>query len=127
VINLFKVFRSFKYAWAGARLLFKHENNAKVHLLAALVVILTGFWLNISGIEWGVVCLAIGCVWAAEAFNTALEKLCDWLQPEQHPVVKIIKDLSAAAVFFVAMAAAMAGLIIFLPKIWVIFVSQNAF
>jgi diacylglycerol kinase len=121
VINLFKVLKSFRYAWEGVEFLFQNENNAKVHLLAALVVVLAGFGFNITGIEWAVVSVAVGSVWAAEAFNTALEKLCDWLQPGPHPTVKTIKDLSAAAVFFVAIAAAVAGMVIFLPKIWTLF------
>lgn len=118
MIKLHKTLKSFGYAFAGLRVFFLHENNARVHLLAALAAILVGFWLQISSIEWALVLLSIGSVWAAEAFNTALEKLCDLVEPDIHPRIKIIKDLAAAAVFFTAVMAACIGIIIFLPKIW---------
>ncbi len=55
-------------------------------------------------------------VFAAETVNTAIEKLCDKLQPQQDPAIKTIKDLAAASVLFVVIGAISAGLIIFLPK-----------
>ncbi len=116
MININKTLRSFKFALSGILYLFKHENNARVHLLAAVVATGLGFWFKISSTEWCFVVLAIGLVSAAEAFNSALEKLCDMVEPEQHPQIKIIKDVAAGAVLLTALAAAIIGFIVFENK-----------
>jgi diacylglycerol kinase (ATP) len=45
---------------------------------------------------------------AIEFLNTAIERLCDHIQPEKHDAIRITKDLGSAAVFF---AILLAGLI----------------
>ena len=57
----------------------------------------------------------------AEMFNTALEKLCDHLHPEEHAAIGLVKDISAGAVLIIAIAAAINGAIIFSPKIILLF------
>lgn len=96
--------------------LFANENNAKIHLLAALSVMAVGYYLRLTAHEWILVLLAIGLVWMAEAFNTALEKLADVVSPEIHPGIKQVKDLAAAGVLIMAIVAFLTGLIIFIPK-----------
>ncbi|MFN4145579.1 MAG: diacylglycerol kinase family protein [Runella sp.] len=122
MINFRSLFRSFGYAFEGIIALFLHENNARFHLLAASMVFVAGWYLGISATEWALVALAIAGVWGSEAFNTALEKLCDLVSPSFHPQIKVIKDLSAAAVLIWALAAVGVGLIVFAPKIldWII-------
>src|SRR5712671_5130876 len=63
------------------------------------------------------VILASGFVWAAELFNTAVEKLADMVSKDFHPKIKFIKDVSAAAVLLSAITAFLTGIIIFLPKV----------
>ncbi len=113
MFNLTKTLRSFKYAFYGIFYLFKYENNARAHLLAAIIALGLGFWFKISATEWCLVAFAIGLVSAAEAFNSAIEKLCDMIQPEQHPQIKIIKDVAAGAVLLTALAAAVIGIVVF--------------
>lgn len=112
MINVRKVLRSFGFASQGIVDLFRYENNAKVHLLVASLVILVGFYFQLSRIEWAVILTQIGLVWAAEAFNTAIEKLCDFVSPGIHPQIKAIKDLSSGAVLILTIAAVIVGLII---------------
>ncbi|MCX6214972.1 diacylglycerol kinase family protein [Spirosoma sp.] len=112
MIDIRKVFRSFRFAGQGILDLFRFENNAKVHLLVAGVVVIAGFALSLSRIEWAIIITQIGLVWAAEAFNTAIEKLCDFVSPGLHPQIKAIKDLSSGAVLILTITAVLAGLII---------------
>ena len=113
MINVRKVFRSFGFAGQGIIDLFRFENNAKVHLLIAGLVLVAGFYWQLTRTEWAIIITQIGLVWAAEAINTALEKLCDFLSPDWHPQIKAIKDLSSGAVLILAIAAVIVGLIIF--------------
>ncbi|WP_266368530.1 diacylglycerol kinase family protein [Tellurirhabdus rosea] len=116
-IDFRKSLRSFRFALAGIRDLFLLENNAKVHLLVAGLVIAAGFWLELSTTEWALILTQIGLVWMAEAFNTALEKMADLVSPGYHPVIKAVKDLSAGAVLMVVLIAVVVGLLIFGPKL----------
>lgn len=117
MINGHKVLRSFRFAGQGVVNLFRYENNAKVHLLIAGLVIGAGFWLRLSRVEWAIILTQIGLVWAAEAMNTALEKLCDFVSPGQHPQIKTIKDLSSGAVLILAIMAVVVGLIVLGGKV----------
>ena len=113
MIDFPKVLRSFRFAGQGILDLFRYENNAKVHLLVAILVIIAGFLLALSPVEWAVILTQIGLVWAAEAINTAIEKLCDFVSPGLHPQIKAIKGLSSGAVLILTIVAVLVGLIIF--------------
>jgi diacylglycerol kinase (ATP) len=112
MIDVRKVLRSFRFAAQGIIDLFRFENNAKVHLLIAVVVLILGVWLQLSVVEWALIITQIGLVWAAEAFNTAIEKLCDFVSPGIHPQIKAVKDLASGAVLILALTAVVTGLLI---------------
>lgn len=60
--------------------------------------------------------LAIGWVWTAEAFNTAIERLADRVTAERDPQIGIVKDLAAAGVLVSAVGAGVIGLLALGPK-----------
>jgi len=62
--------------------------------------------------------IVTGFVWVAEIFNTAIEKIMDFIAPGYHPEVKRIKDLAAAAVLVAAFIALVTGALIFIPKLF---------
>ncbi len=112
-----KMLRSFKFAFRGIGRLIRYENNARFHLLFTVMVILAGFWFRISSGEWIAVITMTGLVWSGEAFNAAIEKLCDFVSPEKREIIRDIKDMAAAGVLFLAIASAIVAAVIFLPKI----------
>jgi diacylglycerol kinase len=108
---------SFACAFRGITALLKSEVHARIHLVATIVVLSLGWWLDISAAEWIAIVLAIGIVWVAEALNTAIEYVADLAHPDEHPEVKKLKDLAAAAVLFASIAALVVGLFIFWPRL----------
>jgi diacylglycerol kinase (ATP) len=110
--------RSLGFAIEGIGTFFSTQYNAKLHLLATIGTLAAGLWLGLSALEWVLVTLTIGSVWAAEAFNTALEFLTDLASPEIHPLAKKVKDVAAGAVLLTSITAVVVGLLIFGPKIW---------
>lgn len=108
---------SFRYAWQGVVALVRDEHNARIHLVAAIVASVVGFWLKISAMEWIAVVGCIGIVIATEAMNSAIEAVCDKVSPEKHELIKKAKDCGAAAVLIVSIAAAAIGAIVFVPKL----------
>lgn len=112
-----KRLRSFRYAFNGIRLLISKEHNAWIHCFATVCVVIAGFLLEISKMEWIACMIVIGAVLAAEAVNSAVEALADFVSPEYNEAIKRTKDLAAGAVLLMAMAAAVVGGIIFFPKL----------
>ena len=108
---------AFKYAWQGIAYLFRNETHARIHLVAALLVLITGFMLQISPLEWCCIIICIGGVFMAEAFNTAVEKVADKVTRRHDPLIGIAKDVAAGAVLLFVIASVAVGLIIFLPKL----------
>ncbi|MDE6481162.1 MAG: diacylglycerol kinase family protein [Muribaculaceae bacterium] len=109
--------KSFGYAFNGIATLLRDEHNSRIHVAAMAAVVILGFILGITNIEWCIVALCCGGVLMAEAMNSAVEAIADLVSPEYHPLIKKAKDVGAAGVLMMAIAAAAAGLIIFLPKI----------
>ncbi len=116
--SLKKRIQSFKHAFNGLKILVFEEHNARIHLLAVVVVVIAGIYFNISSKEWMAVILAMTLVIAAELFNSAIENFADFVTKEQHPEIKKVKDLSAAAVLVCAVGAVVIGLLVFVPKIF---------
>lgn len=109
--------KSFGYAFRGIGTMLRSQQNAWIHAVATVVVILAGFVFGLSRIEWCLIVLAIVSVWTAEALNTAFEFLCDVASPEYHPLVEKAKDVAAGAVLVCAVGAAVIGLLVFVPRI----------
>ena len=86
-------------------------------LAAAAGVIVLGCFLDISGVEWALLTLSVGLVLALELLNTAGEKLVDILSPDHDPRYGMVKDILAGVVLIAALAAAVVGALIFLPKL----------
>jgi len=106
--------KSFAYALQGLAFLVRTQANARLHLLATVLVCAAGLALPE---EWAWITMAIVLVWSAEAFNTAIEQLADTLHPEQHPGIGRAKDVAAAAVLIAAVGAVAIGVIVFLPHL----------
>jgi diacylglycerol kinase len=112
-----KMLKSFKFAIQGILELIKSENNARFHFLATILVLGFGWYFNTSSSEWMILLICISAVWSAEAFNSAIEKLCDIVIPNKNTEIGKIKDMAAAGVLFIAIAAAFIAAIIFVPKL----------
>ncbi|MBR4197417.1 MAG: diacylglycerol kinase family protein [Bacteroidales bacterium] len=115
--SLKKRIKSFSYAFAGLRVLFREEHNARIHAVAAVLAVAMGFLFRISPMEWIAVVIVIGMVFAAEIINSSIERTADFVKAERDDRKRDIKDLGAAAVLVCAISAALVGIIIFLPKI----------
>jgi diacylglycerol kinase (ATP) len=109
--------RSFRYAFRGVRLMLASQHNAWVHAAATVLVVIAGFGLNVSRVDWCLLVAAIAGVWVAEGMNTAFEFLCDVASPEFHPIVEKAKDVAAGAVLVSAMGAVAIGALVFVPQV----------
>ncbi len=110
--------KSFQYAFEGWWYVLRTQHNAWIHAVFSLSVFVVAFWLRLSTQEWAILILTIMAVWMAEFMNTAIEAVVDMTMPEVHPLAKVAKDVSAAAVLVGALGAVIIGLLILGPPLW---------
>ena len=118
-MSLRKIFKSFRYSFKGIQI-SSQEHNFRVMLMSASFAILLGFILQISYFEWLILILIMSIALSLEALNTALEKILDYLEPNLSDKIRMLKDLMAGAVAITIFASIIIGLLIFLPKIYVL-------
>lgn len=111
---------SFKYSVSGLHYAYLNEQSMVIHIGITTLVVILGFMLHISGIEWLFCLTMIGFVMGAELLNTAIEAAVDMAMPDIHPLAKIAKDTASAAVFILSIVAFIIGAIIFFPKIYTV-------
>ena len=112
-----KFLRGFRYAFQGLTYAFGTQINFRVHVLAACVAVVLGYYFELTTLEWIWILSAILVVLIVELLNTAIEVLVDLVSPDYHPKAGIIKDVSAGAVLLTAIFAVVVGLFIFVPKV----------
>lgn len=110
--------KSIGYAFKGAIYLLKTESSIKIQFLIALLVTAAGFYYEISKTEWLFQIGFIGLVISIEALNTAIEYVADFIHPEHHTSIGRIKDIAAGAVFIASVAAVIAAIVIYFPKVF---------
>lgn len=110
-------FKGAIYAFKGAVRLLKTEASIQVQFSIGVLITIMGFYFNISSIEWIAQTFAIGMVLGVEGLNTAIEEICDFVHPDFHKKIGVIKDIAAGSVFFVAIVSIIIGIIIYQDKI----------
>lgn len=110
--------KSVGFAFKGMLILIKTEASIKIQVFIAILVTIAGFYFNISATEWMLQIAMIGLVMSIEGVNTTVEYIADFIHPEHHPKIGLIKDISAGAVFIASVVAVIIAGIIYLPKIF---------
>ena len=110
--------KSIGFAFKGALHLIKNEASIQVQLVIGIILTIVGFYFELSTTEWIIQVLVIGLIIAIEGINSAIEEVADFIHPDYHKKIGLIKDISAGAVFIFATTAVIIGFIIYLPKIF---------
>jgi len=112
-----KTLESFNNAITGIIDTVRTERNMKIHLIAALGVLIVSFFFDISKYEFLILVVTITMVIAAELINTAIEAAIDMTTNYYHPLAKIAKNAAAGAVLVAAISAVLVGYVIFWDKL----------
>lgn len=115
--GVWRLLRSFGFAFAGLGAALRSQPNFRIHVLAAVVALGAGLALHLSPVEFALLVVCVMLVLASEAMNTALETLCDLVSPGYHPLVKRAKDTAAAAVLITAIGAVVVAGLLLLPRL----------
>ena len=105
------LYKSFGYAFAGIFAVVTKERNMKIHCVAMVCVVIAGFVFHITPF------FSSSVSRSRSLANTAVEAVVDLVTKERKPLAKLAKDAAAGAVLIAAIMAAIAGMIIFIPKL----------
>jgi diacylglycerol kinase (ATP) len=92
----FHPLRKMRIALSGARYAVLHDLAVAYKVVLSAVILLWCFWYR-QWVDFSIVFLATGMMMVAELFNTTIEALCDFLEPQENAKIGIIKDIAAAA------------------------------
>ena len=109
---------TFKNARKGFNLALRSEINIRVHVAAAVIVLLSAAYLKFSAVEFCIVLFAIALVICCEMLNTAIEFALDSIYHNRYSrMVGMAKDISAGAVMFATIISILIGVILYGNKI----------
>ena len=92
-----------------------------IYIVGCIIEIISGILFHINGLEWILIVCILGIILAVELLNTSIEAVCDAISKEFNPLIKIAKDCGSAATFTIFLVAIILNIIIFYPKIIVLF------
>lgn len=93
--------------------MLRSERNFQLEVFAFFINIFLIFYLKLSSFDTILILIVCFGVLAAEIFNTAIEKICDILQPEFDKRIGFIKDISAGAVTLMAILSVIVGVLVY--------------
>jgi diacylglycerol kinase len=108
-----KIYHSFIFALNGLKTAWKEELNFRIEIFVGIVVVFCILFFKFSFIETTFSVIAIIMVLISEILNTAMEDLCNKVQPEHDPIIGKIKDTMAAFVLVSSLGAGIVGILVF--------------
>ena len=108
---------AFTFALRGLKFLWQGEPTTRFHA-AGTILALAGAWaFDFAAWEWAFVVAFIGLVWVVEGMNSAVERACDAITRERHPLIGRAKDLAAGAVLIMSLTALGVAIILYGPRV----------
>lgn len=115
------LFKSFVYSFEGVFHTIRYNQNMRIHIVAAILVIMASLIFKVTPFEMGILGVMILLVFMAEMINTAIEEMVDLIVTEHRRQAKIAKDVASGMVLVAAMGSVIVGILIFVPHILKLF------
>lgn len=114
---MLRFMRSVGYACKGLFFAMRSQRNLRIQLVAATGVMLLGFWVGLTRLEWLLLLVMMSLVLVGELINTALELILNLMEARHHPVARAAKDVAAGAVFLAGAISVIVGILLFGPRL----------
>ena len=89
--------KKFTDSFNGLKIALEHK-AVLIQIILGLMAIIGGLIIRLDYYEWLAFVICITLVILCEVFNTTIEKIGDYLSEEKDERIRVIKDLSSAAV-----------------------------
>lgn len=107
-----------RFALNGIAAAWRRESSFRTQAAFAALVAIILVLVRPSLVWWALVGLTISFVLTIELLNSAFEALVDHLHPDQHPEVRIIKDIAAGGVLIASVGAVLVGFSLLISIAW---------
>ncbi len=108
--------KKFFDSFHGLKIAINHK-AVLIQIVLGIIAIIGGMIIKLDFYEWLAFIICISLVIMCEIFNTAIEKLCDYLNSQKDERIRIIKDLSSAAVLISAFGALVVCVVCLLRRV----------
>ena len=115
------VYQTIKNSLCGIVSYAKEGKSFIIYVIGIIIETILGFAFKINGLEWILIICILGIILAIELLNTAIESVCDAVTKEYNSLIKIAKDCGSAATFIVFIVSIILNIIVFLPKVVILF------
>jgi len=93
----FHPIRKLRVVFSGLRYAILNESSVAIEIILSALVLAGCFYYR-QWLDFSIVLVASGLMLVAEMVNTAIEALCDFVEPGHNEKIGIIKDVASAAV-----------------------------
>jgi diacylglycerol kinase len=112
------VLRSGFTAFSGLMWVAPRTPSLRLGIVVVIVLAAGGVLLRMTGVEIALLVLVGTLLLAVETINTAIEMLCDYVQPQRDPKIGKIKDVAAGATAVTEIGAAIVVVVLLWPHVW---------
>ena len=120
-LNSKSVMNIVKYSLNGIKTYMEEGKSFILYSFAAILEVIFGFIFKVNGLEWILIICMLGVILSIELLNTGIERACDAITLEYNEMIKHAKDCGSAATFVIFIVAVILNIIIFAPKIALLF------
>ena len=92
----FRLWSKLRIFWNGIRVAALNDRNVATQIVLSLIVLMFTFWQR-QWFDFALIAVVTGYLVVVEMINTAIEAICDYMQPDYDPSIGAIKDIGAAA------------------------------
>jgi len=93
--------------------MLKSERNFQLEVFALIINLFLIVYFKLNSTDVALILVVCFLVLIAETINTAIEKICDFVEPNFNKKIGIIKDISAGAVILATLLSIIVGVLVY--------------
>ena len=114
------VLKSGFHAFSGLMWVAPRTPSLRLGIVVVIALAAGGVLLRLTGVEIAILVLLGTLLLAVETINTAIEMLCDVVQPLRDPRIGRIKDVAAGATAVTEIGGAIVVGVLLWPHLWAV-------
>ena len=93
--------------------MLKSERNFQLEVFALIINLFLIIYFKLNSTDVALILVVCFLVLIAETINTAIEKICDFVEPNFNKKIGLIKDISAGAVILATLLSIIVGVLVY--------------
>ena len=106
-------YKSLLYSIKGIFWMLKSERNFQLEVFALIINLFLIVYFKLNSTDVALILLVCFLVLIAETINTAMEKICDFVEPNFNKKIGLIKDIAAGAVILATLLSIITGILVY--------------